>query len=91
VNRECYQRTPLSLSLTEEKAVRLNEDVKEETVIVAKDTGFQEVSEGAAVEFLESHSVILMHVEPAVLDRRTYKGAQDYIGDDESVTSEENT
>jgi hypothetical protein len=47
VNRECYQHTPLSLGLTEEKAVRLNEAVKEETVIVAKETRFREVSEDA--------------------------------------------
>jgi hypothetical protein len=30
-----------------------------------------------------------MNEEPAGLDRQTYKGAQDYHGDDESVTSEE--
>jgi hypothetical protein len=28
VNRECYQHSTLSLALTEEKAVRLNEAVK---------------------------------------------------------------
>jgi hypothetical protein len=50
--------------------------------------GFQEVSEGAKVELLESHSVILMHEEPAVMDRRMYKGSLDDHGDDESVASE---
>jgi hypothetical protein len=32
-----------------------------------------------------------MNEEPAGLDRRTYEGAQDSHGDDESVTSEEHT
>jgi hypothetical protein len=69
----------------------LNEAVKEENVILAKETGFQEFSGDAILELLESRSVILMKEEPAGLDRPTYKGAQDYHGHDESVTSEENT
>jgi hypothetical protein len=40
---------------------------------------------------LGSRSVILMNEEPAGLDRLTYKGVQDYHGDGERVTSEENT
>jgi hypothetical protein len=35
----------LSQALIEEKTVRLNEAVKEETVILAKETGFQKASE----------------------------------------------
>jgi uncharacterized protein YjbK len=42
------------------------------------------------VELLESRYVMLMNEEPAVMDKRTYKGTQDYHGDYESVTSEEN-
>jgi hypothetical protein len=91
VNREYYLHTPLSLALTEEKAIRLYEAVKEETAIVAKETGFQEFSGDAILELLESRSVILMKKEPAGLDRPTYKGSQDYHGHDKSVTSEENT
>jgi hypothetical protein len=91
VNRKYYQHTSISLALIEEKAVRLNKAVKEETVIVVKETGFQEVSEDSIVELLDSHSVILMNEEPAGLDRRTCKGAQDCSGDDESVASERNT
>jgi hypothetical protein len=66
MNRECYQLTPLSLGLFGEKAVRLNVAAAEETVIVVKETVFLEVS---VVELLVSHSVILMHEEPAGLDR----------------------
>jgi hypothetical protein len=51
--------------------VKLNEAVKDETVIVAKETGFQEVSEDYIVEWLESRSVILTNEEPAGLDRQT--------------------
>jgi hypothetical protein len=69
VNRE----VTLSLPLIEEKAVRLNEAVKEETINRAKETGFREVSKDALMEFLESHSVIFMKEEPAGLDKRTYK------------------
>jgi hypothetical protein len=54
VNRECYQRAPFSLAIIEEKAVGLHVAVKEETVILAKVTGFQEVNEDAIVELLES-------------------------------------
>jgi hypothetical protein len=43
------------------------------------------------VELLESRSVILTNKEPAGLDRRTYRGAQFFHGDDQIVTSEENT
>jgi hypothetical protein len=39
VNRECYQYAHLSLTFIEEKAVRLNLAMKEETVILAKETG----------------------------------------------------
>lgn len=38
VDRVCYQHTPLRLALAEENAIWLNEAVKEETVIVAKET-----------------------------------------------------
>jgi hypothetical protein len=69
VNRQYYQHT--HLSLIEEKTVRLNEAVKEETVIVAKETGIQEVSEDAKLELLESRSVKLANEELAGLDRRT--------------------
>jgi hypothetical protein len=62
--------------------------VTEENVILAKETGFQEVSEDARVELLESRSAILKNEELAELDRRTYKEAQGYHGDDESATSE---
>jgi hypothetical protein len=75
VYQECFHHSPLSLALTEEKAVRLNVAVKDEIVIVARETGFQEVSEDAVVELLESRSVILMNEEPAWLDMRTCKGA----------------
>jgi hypothetical protein len=61
---------PLSIALTEEKALKLNEAVKEETVILAKETGFQEVREDAMVELLDSRSVILMNEEPAGFERR---------------------
>jgi hypothetical protein len=91
VNREYYQHAPLSLALFEEKAVRLNVAAKEETVILAKETGIQDVSVDAIVELLESRSLALMNKKPAGLDRRTYKGAQDFRGDNESVTSEEHT
>jgi hypothetical protein len=49
----------------------LNEAVKEETVIVGKETGLQEVSEDAKLELLESRSVKLANEELAGLDRRT--------------------
>jgi hypothetical protein len=91
VNRECYEHAPLSLTLIEKKAVRLNESVKEETVILAKETGFQEASEDVIVKLLKSHSLIYMSEEQAGLERRTYKGAHDFHGDVENVTSEENT
>jgi hypothetical protein len=65
MNREYYQHTPLSIALIEEKAVRLNAAVKEVTVIVAKETIFQEVSKDAIEGLLESRSVILMHEEQA--------------------------
>jgi predicted nucleic acid-binding protein len=58
--------------------------VNQETINVATERGFQEVSEDAILEFLESRSVILMNEEPAELDRRTCKGVQDYHDDDES-------
>jgi hypothetical protein len=91
VKRENYQHPPISLALIEEKAVRLNEAVKEVSVILATEGGFQEFSEDVIVELLESHSVILMNEELAGLDMRTCKEAQDYHDDDESVISEENT
>jgi hypothetical protein len=56
--------------------------VNDETVIVAKDRGSQEANEDAIVELFESRSVILRYEEPAEVDRRTYKGAQDHHGDD---------
>jgi hypothetical protein len=43
-NRDCYQHTPLNVALFEEKAVRLNVALEEETVILAKETG--RISEG---------------------------------------------
>jgi hypothetical protein len=91
VKRENYQRTFTSLTLIEEKAVRLNEAVKEESVILGKAGGFQEVSEDVVIEFLKSHSMILMNEKLTGLDMRTCKEAQDNHDDDESVISEENT
>jgi hypothetical protein len=61
---------------------------EKETVIVVKETGFQEVSEDGIVELLEVGSVLLMNEEPAMLDRRTYIGTKDYHGDGEVVTAE---
>jgi hypothetical protein len=57
--------------------------VKEEITTVANEAGFQKVSEDATVELLECHSVILMNEKLAGLDRRMYKEAQDYHGNDE--------
>jgi hypothetical protein len=81
----------LSQALIEEKAVSLKVAVEEEAVIPTKETGFQDVTEDAIVDLLESCCVMLVNEEPAGFVRRTYKGAQDSHGDDESVTSEENT
>jgi hypothetical protein len=81
----------ISLTLIEEKVVSSNEAAKEETVILAQQTGFQEVSEDAIVELPGCRFVILTKEEPARLDRRTYKGGQYFHGDYKSVTSEENT
>jgi hypothetical protein len=65
--------------------------VKEETVIVVMETRFREFSEDCIVELLEPGSVLLMNEEPAKLDRRTYKRTQDYHGNGEVATAEENT
>jgi hypothetical protein len=64
VDRICYQHTPLRLALPKEKAIRLKEVVKEETIIVEKRQNQKEVSEYAMVELLESRFVILTNEKP---------------------------
>jgi hypothetical protein len=45
VDRKFCQHIPLSLALIEEEDIRLYESAKDEITILAKEAGFQEVSE----------------------------------------------
>jgi hypothetical protein len=64
--------------------------VKEEITTVAKEAGFQDVSDNYIVELLKCCSFPLMNEILAALDRQMYKEAQD--GHDvQGVISEENT
>jgi hypothetical protein len=47
--------------------------VKEEITNVAKQAGFQDVSDNDVVEFLESHSLPLTNEELAGLDMQIYE------------------
>jgi hypothetical protein len=57
----------------EEKAISLHEAVKEEITTVAKEAGFQDVSDDDIIELLESHSMPLMNEELAKVDSRHTK------------------
>jgi hypothetical protein len=70
-DRECYQLIPLSLTVLQEKAIRIYEAVKEEIAILAKEEGFQDVSGDDIVKLLESFSLPLTNEEMAEMDIRT--------------------
>jgi hypothetical protein len=67
--------SPLSLALIQKKGDKIYEAVKEESAILTKGAGFQDVSENDTVELLESNSLLLTNEELAEVDRQTYKEA----------------
>jgi hypothetical protein len=67
MNQELYQ-DPLSLAHIQQKAVRLYEVVKEESSVLAKGAGFQDVNEDDIVQLLECVSLSLTNEELTELD-----------------------
>jgi hypothetical protein len=64
--------------------------MRDEIAILAKEAGFDDVSEDNLVELLESYALPLINEELAELDRQTYRAEQDGHND-ERVISEENS